>query len=87
MRQNRAGLRATAVGEGYTACAAWHIVVLERQLRGKALRISKTYEYDVDGVGNITPRTCLHAGPDTRMTAIAAFPDAVDKAYIVGSSS
>lgn len=25
-------------------------------------------------------RTCLHAGPEMRMTAIAAFPDAVDRA-------
>lgn len=31
--------------------------------------------------------TETHAGPDTRTTAIAALPGAVDKAYIVESAS
>lgn len=49
------------------------------------LRPISTTMTDTDTDG-ITSHTCLHAGPDMRMTAIAALPDAVDRAYIVGSS-
>lgn len=35
-------------------------------------------------IGGLTER---HAGPETRTTAIAALPDAVDRAYIVESAS
>lgn len=32
-----------------------------------------------------TKPTSLHAEPEMRMTAMAAFPEAVDRAYMVGS--
>lgn len=44
----------------------------------------KPLHWTANRIGGLTER---HAGPETRTTAIAALPDAVDRAYIVESAS
>jgi hypothetical protein len=88
IREHRHRVASKAMGEDADckACAESHNVALEREPRDIALCIS--------GIGSVwrnwlelgDSSTCLHAAPETRMTAIAAFPEAVERAYIVGSS-
>jgi hypothetical protein len=57
-----------------------------RELRDRALRKSVARELGVLGGEDVYVSTCLHAEPEMRITAMAAFPEAVERAYMVGSS-
>lgn len=70
---------ARVVGEGCIACEALHIEVLERESKDTALYISVAHELNIVVLA-LEKYTCLHAEPDTRMTAMAAFPEAVESA-------
>jgi hypothetical protein len=68
------------VGEGYTIRGGLHNAASERESQDKAVRIS-VKQISIVGAHRIGElATCLHAEPDTRMTAMAAFPEAVDSA-------
>jgi acetyl-CoA carboxylase carboxyltransferase component len=69
---------------GCTAYGASHVVASGRELRDRALRRSVARELGVLGGEGVY--TCLHAEPEIRITAMAAFPEAVERAYMVGSS-
>lgn len=72
-------------GWDYIVFAMWHDEASGRPSRDIDARISDVWSGS-RGWRNYKMFTVRHAEPEIRMTAMAAFPEAVDSAYIVGSS-